>query len=361
MTTTDLIALIVTILGVASFAAVVTILFRNYIRSAIKEISLGNRDIEIVDLMVYELDEKVVKKKKAINITKNIAYYTLLTILIPVFGLSLYSRIKGNVTKIGNNSVMVVASGSMSQKNEANDYLFTYNLNNQFNTYDMIVLTGVKSTSQLGLYDVIAYRNDKGINVIHRIIAIDYSEGNLRYTTRGDSNSATDSYRPTISDVIGKYTGKRIPSIGIFIMFFQSYAGIVTILSVIYCSIMISHFSKKLDAATDERRQSLANLFDINNINENDTEQMKSYYAHTIFYKGFAYETDSDNKINKREMTEDEKSRFQSEDEPIKIENIEPSAEDEEKENDEQQSDSSSSEESSNVDEEEIKQGEQLL
>ena len=37
MSSTDIIALIVTIIGVASFATVVTILFRNYIRSAIKE------------------------------------------------------------------------------------------------------------------------------------------------------------------------------------------------------------------------------------------------------------------------------------------------------------------------------------
>ena len=149
MTSTDIIALIVTIIGVASFAAVVTILFRNYIKSAIKEIKLGNRDIEIVDLMIYELDETVIKKKKAANLTKNVVYYTFLAVLIPLFGLSLYSRIKNNVTKFGNNFVMVVASGSMSMKNEVNDYLITHNLNNQFNTYDMIVLTGVKSNNQL--------------------------------------------------------------------------------------------------------------------------------------------------------------------------------------------------------------------
>ena len=323
MTSTDIIALIVTIIGVASFATVVTILFRNYIKSAIKEIKLGNRDIEIVDLMIYELDETVIKKRKAVNLTKNVVYYAFLAVLIPLFGLSLYSRIKNNVTKFGNNFVMVVASGSMSMKNEANDYLISNNLNNQFNTYDMIVLTGVNSTSQLKLYDVIAFRNDKKINVIHRIIDVQYEEGVIRYTTRGDSNSATDTYHPKIQDVIGKYTGKRIPSIGVFIMFFQSYAGIVTILSVIYCSLMISHFNKKLDVATDERREMLEKMFDIPNMNENDPELMTSTYASAIYYKGYAYTVDKDGNTDKREMSEEEKQKYNASEQPVKVDKTE--------------------------------------
>ena len=323
MSSTDIIALIVTIIGVASFATVVTILFRNYIRSAIKEIQAGHRDIEIVDLMIYELDPAVIKKRKSTEIAKNVVYYAFLAIIIPIFGLSLYSRIKNNVTKFGENFVMVVASGSMSMKNEANDYLVTNHLNNQFATYDMIVLAGVKSTSQLHQYDVIAYRNDKGINVIHRIINIDYSEGEVRYTTRGDANSATDSYHPKISDVIGKYTGKKIPGIGIFIMFFQSYAGIVTILSVVYCSFMISHFNKKLDTATDERKNLLMSLFNIDEMGAQDPELMTNTHTSVIYYKGYAYTISSDGNADKREMNEEELKVYEVNEEPLKIDNLE--------------------------------------
>ena len=337
MSSTDIIALIVTIIGVASFATVVTILFRNYIRSAIKEIKAGHRDIEIVDLMIYELDPKVIKQRKAGSLAKNIIYYAFLAVVIPLFGLSIYSRIKNNVTKIGDNFVMVVASGSMSEKNEANDYLTTYNLNNQFQTYDMIVLTGVKSSSQLELYDVIAYRNDRGINVIHRIIDIEYSEGEIRYTTRGDANSATDNYHPFMKDIIGKYTNKRIPSVGIFIMFFQSYAGIVTILSVVYCSFMISHFTKKLDTATDERRDLLATLFDVNDMVETDLEFMTNTHASIIYYKGYAYEISSNGEADKREMTQQEMELYNVSEEPLKIE-------EEAKENNELEQDSSQKE-----------------
>ena len=323
MSSTDIIALIVTIIGVASFATVVTILFRNYIRSQIKEINLGNRDIEIVDLMIYERDPNVIKKKKAGSIAKNVIYYAFLAIVIPVFGLSIYSRIKNNVTKFGENFVMVVASGSMSQRNEANEYLVEHNLNNQFNTYDLIVLTGVNSSSQLSMYDVIAYKNDKNVNVIHRIIGIDYTSGEPRYTTRGDSNSATDTYHPRVSDVIGKYTGKKIPGIGIFIMFFQSYAGIVTILSVVYCSFMISHFTRKMDEATEERKTLLLELFNVNEMTASDPEIMSLKQHNVIFYKGYAYILDPDGKPNKREMTEEEKGQYGVSEQLIHTNNLE--------------------------------------
>ena len=339
MSTTDIIALVVTIIGVSSFATVVTILFRNYIRSAIKEISMGYRDIEIVDLMIYEMDSKVIKQRKTAGIAKNVVYYTFLAIIIPLFGLSLYSRIKNNVTKIGDNFIMVVASGSMSMKNEVNTYLVTNNLNNQFATYDMIVLSGVKSSSQLKQYDVIAYRNDKGINVIHRIIEIDYAGGEISYTTRGDSNNATDSYHPKMKDVIGKYTGKKIPGIGIFIMFFQSYAGIVTILSVVYCSFMISHFNKKLDTATDERRDMLVALFNVNEMGARDPELMTNIHASTIYYKGYAYEISSDGQADKRVMTQQELELYNVSEEPVKIEETKEENEKESLEENEQSSD----------------------
>ena len=329
MSSTDIIALIVTIIGVASFATVITILFRNYIRSQIKEISLGNRDIEIIDLMIYERDPNVIRKRKVGSIAKNVIYYAFLAIVIPVFGLSIYSRIKNNVTKFGENFVMVVASGSMSQRNEANEYLVEHNLNNQFNTYDLIVLTGVKSNSQLSLYDVIAYKNDKNVNVIHRIIAIDYSEGEIRYTTRGDSNNSTDTYHPKVSDVIGKYTGKRIPGIGIFIMFFQSYAGIVTILSVVYCSFMISHFTKKMDDATEERKVLLLQLFNVDDMTASDPQVMSLRQHNTIFYKGYAYIVDPDGTPSKREMNEEEKEKYGVSEELIKVNDLEEQEENE--------------------------------
>ena len=307
MTTTDIIALIVTVIGVASFAAVVTILFRNFIKSSIKEIQNGERDIELIDAEIYESDENVIKKQRAAQFGKTVVYYAFLAVLIPLFGLSLYSRIKNNVTQFGDNAVMVVASGSMSVKQETNTYLFTYNLNNQFQTYDLITVTTVKKASQLKLYDVIAYRNNKGINVIHRIIDFDTSGSEIRYITRGDANASSDSYHPKFKDIIGRYTSKRIPGIGVFVMFFQSYAGIVTIASVVYCTIMISHYHKKLDEASDERREMLIKVFDTSKLGLDDTDFMTSSHENCIYFKDTAYHFNETQLIEKRTMTEEEK------------------------------------------------------
>lgn len=311
MTTTEIITLIVTIIGIASFAAVVTILFRSYIKSAIKEVKLGQRDIEIVDLMLYEKDPKVIKQRKATEAGKNAVFFGFMAILIPIFGLSLYGRIKNNVTKIGKNYVLVVASGSMSYKNESNTYLASYN--NQFNTYDIITLVGLENKNSLKKYDVVAYRNDRNIIVIHRIIDFDTSSGELRLVTRGDANVASDSYHPRLDDVVGKYSGKRLPGIGIFVMFFQSYAGLVTIASIVYCSFMVSYFNKKLESETKKRQEILEKIFTLDEMDTNDCELMTSKQSNVVYFKNYAYQFNENGYVNKREMTEEEKELHESE------------------------------------------------
>ena len=234
MSNTEIIALVATCIGVISFALVITILYKNYIGKMLSETEDGRRDIELIDTMIYEGEKRVQRREKALSITKSAFYYVFLVLAIPFLGFAIYSRITNGVVMIGDSSAMVVASGSMSEKNPSNDYLVTYGLDNQFKTYDLITLKKVDNEYSLRKYDVIAYRNNKNVNIIHRIIEIDTVDGVLRYTTRGDANGATDSYKPTFEDVIGRYTGKRIPVVGIFISFFQSYAGIVTVCSVVY-------------------------------------------------------------------------------------------------------------------------------
>ena len=141
----------------------------------------------------------------------------------------------------------------------------------------------------------------------------------MLFRSRGDSNSATDTYHPKLNDVIGKYSGKKIPGIGIFIMFFQSYAGIVTILSVIYCSLMISHFTRKMDEETENRKTLLLKVFDVSEMHEKDPELMNLSQNNTIFYKGYAYSVSPEGEPSKREMSEEEKGKYGLSEEPVKI------------------------------------------
>ena len=226
-------------------------------------------------------------------------------IMIPFFALSLINKFSGNVTMIADRGLIVVATGSMSEKNPANEYIITNDLDNQFDAYSIIVIEKVERDSQLKLYDVISFVNDKGINVIHRIIGASLnSEGKIQYETRGDSNNASDTYRPTIEDIQGKYVGKHIPMVGVFVLFMQSSIGLITVASLIYCLIMIDHFTNKILKAQNERLEHLSQAIDY----ETETElgKMKAHYTETIYYKGISYKFNEEGFIDKEEIEDEE-------------------------------------------------------
>jgi len=300
MTSTDIISTVVTFIGVFSFATLFTILYKSYASSQIAEIKSGKRDIEIIDEVIYERQQHVQNRRKVIGLIRTIAFYVIIIIVLPIFVFSLVNKVMGNVMMIGDKAVMVVATGSMGYKNEANDYLFNRGLNNQFQQYDIIVLEKVEKY-EINQYDVIAYRNDKGLNIIHRIVNIEYGS-DTKYVTRGDiyDSSKTDSYKPVYEDVIGRYTGKRIPAIGIFILFLQSYAGIITVISLVYCLLMIDRTSEKINKVQQERIDKLEEALDY--LDESSKDAVKAEYKETLYYKGFAYTFDENGFVNKEEI-----------------------------------------------------------
>ena len=302
MTSTDIISTVVTFIGVFSFATLFTILYKSYASSQIAEIKSGKRDIEIIDEVIYERQQHVQNRRKVIGLIRTIAFYLIIITILPIFVFSLVNRVMGNVMMIGDKAVMVVATGSMGYKNEANDYLFNRNLNNQFQQYDIIVLEKVEK-SDIHLYDVIAYKNDKELNIIHRIISIEPGS-TTKYVTRGDiyDSSKTDLYKPVYDDVIGRYTGKRIPGVGIFIMFLQSYAGIITVISLVYCLLLIDRTAEKINKVQQERIDKLEEALDY--LDESSKDCLKAEYKETIYYKGFAYTFDENGFVDKVEIKE---------------------------------------------------------
>ena len=299
MTSTDIISTVVTFIGVFSFATLFTILYKSYASSQIAEIKSGKRDIEIIDEVIYDRQSHVQQRRKVIGLIRTIAFYLVIIIIVPIFAFSLVNKVMGNVMMIGNKAVMVIPTDSMSYKNEANSYLFNRNLNNQIQPYDIIVLEKV-SKSDIRMYDVIAYKNDKGVNIVHRIIDINGD----KYTTRGDiyDSSKTDLYKPVYEDVVGRYTGKRIPGVGIFIMFLQSYAGIITVVSLVYCLLMIDRTAERINKVQQERIDKLEEALDY--LDESSSDCMKAEYKETIYYKGYAYMFDENGFIDKTEIKE---------------------------------------------------------
>lgn len=301
MSQVEIIALLVTILGVASFSAIFTILYSNYAKSYIEEVESGKHDMELMDEYIYNEQPIIKRRKKIMGIVKTIVFYLALIIIIPIFILSMINRFQGNVTMLNKNGMMVVASGSMSKRNSSNGYLDTENLNNQFNTYDIIFIEKVDKVSQLEKYDVIAYIDDNGTNVIHRIIGIEIINGEVRYTTRGDSNNTNDAYKPRFEDVIGVYTDKKIGFVGVFILFFQSYLGIITIISLFYCLIMLDRISQKINNKQNERLDKLDEIIAYkDDIGENDS--VTTEFTEVLYYKGYEYHFKDQEFVKKKKI-----------------------------------------------------------
>lgn len=301
MTSTEIISLIVTLIGVFSFATIFTILYKNYATSQIAELLSGKKDVELIDEVIYERQTIVKRRRKIFKIIKTVIFYCIMAVLAPLFIFSLVNRFQKNAMMIGNKAIMVVASGSMSVKDEANEYLITNNLNDQFSTYDIIVLEKVEKASDLKLYDTVAYVNDKGINVIHRIREI---KTNGSYITRGDANSEDDSYNPKFDDVIGRYTGIKLNGMGMFVMFLQSYSGIITVVSLVYCLIMIDKTAEKINQVQDKRIKQLEDVIDYSD--EVGVDGIKAEYVEKIYYKGYAYSFNENGFIDKTEIENDE-------------------------------------------------------
>ena len=314
MNSVEIISIVVTTIGVVCFALVFTLLFHSNAETTIEAINEGKKDKEIIEETIQQLKDKTKKSKKAFGFIKSVVFYVLLVFLIPVFIFSIVNKLQGNTTMIGENSVMVVASGSMSEKNPANSYLFDSSnskVNNQFNTYDVIVLNKVNSEFDLSKYDVIAFRNDEGINVIHRIIDIEYKNGVRTFITRGDANAANDVYHPTFEDVIGKYNNKKINTIGIFVIFFQSAPGIITIIATVYCFIMLDNISGKVSKTQEERLKKLVSV--IGEIDETSLDTFKVEYKQVIQHKGVEYYINNTITNKKNKKVVDDKTTTKSE------------------------------------------------
>ena len=282
----ELIALLVTGIGVLSFAVIFTVLYRSYANSAATEYESGVCDVELIEETIRANFRNTKLFRRVMRRVKQVLIGVLIAVLIPFLFLSVWSKVTNGVAMIRGYGVMAVASGSMSMKNEANPYLST--LDNQFDTYDMIVVRRVESTSELKKFDVIAFVNDEGTNVIHRIVDIRYTANGIRYVTRGDSNNADDKYMPAPSDVIGKYTDQKVPYVGVFALFLQSYSGILTIAAIIYCLLMIESMGNRIRTAYEERLELLLESIDFKSETVTD-DGMHSIFLETVYFKNYAY------------------------------------------------------------------------
>ena len=150
----------------------------------------------------------------------------------------------------------VVQSGSMSQKYEKNSYLFENNLNDQIQTFDLIITEKLPDEFELQLYDIVVYEVEDTL-VIHRIIEIEEpneKHPDQRYfRLQGDSVHIADKFPVKYEQMRGIYRGVRVPFVGSFILFMQSPAGILCLLLVVFGVIATPIVEKKIQTEKEKR------------------------------------------------------------------------------------------------------------
>lgn len=129
----------------------------------------------------------------------------------------------------------VVNSASMSKKHKDNKYLFENNLNNQFDTFDLILTYKLPDEMDLKLYDIVVYEVDDML-LVHRIVNIE--EPNEKHPTQrwfllqGDAVGNPDRFPVTYSQMKAIYRSEHVKYLGSFVAFMQSPAGWMCIMLV---------------------------------------------------------------------------------------------------------------------------------
>lgn len=207
------------------------------------------------EAILREADEE--HKRTAWDVINTVASVVVCVAMIVAFAFSLLVQLTETRYPFGLPSLSVVKSSSMSYKEESNTYLFRNDLNNQFDTFDIILLEPVPDEYDLQLYDIVVYEAKDGTMIVHRIVAIEEPNAehpDCRYFKfQGDAVSVSDKYPVLYSQMRGLYTGQRLPFIGSFVMFMQSPAGWICILLVLFAIIATPIVEKKLERAKTER------------------------------------------------------------------------------------------------------------
>ncbi len=240
-----------TCLTVFSLLTVIcSMLIYNLVRSRIKLIGYGDMDEEIIK--EYEESKKHDDKKY-----KRLSYIVnavLSLIFIGIFTFSLVFNLKENSFSDNAPTMRVVLSDSMSRKLEGNDYLAKNELNDQFQTYDIILTYKIPDEFELELYDIVVYEIDDKL-VVHRIVSIEEpneQHPNTRhFTLQGDAVGNIDRFPVLYSQMRGIYRGQRIAFAGSFVKFFQSPAGLLCIILLVAVTI----FSPLIDNQIDKKKR----------------------------------------------------------------------------------------------------------
>ena len=197
-----------------------------------------------------------VQKKRKCGAVDCIVSVLCAVIFAVAFSFSLYVNIRQDKYFDNIPTFKVVNSGSMSKKHEKNTYLFENNLNDQFQTFDMILTYKIPPEEDLQLYDIVVYEVDGGL-VVHRIVGIiepnEFHPNERHFLLQGDAVETPDRFPVRYNQMQAIYRGKRIPYIGSFVSFLQSPAGWMCMILIVVAMVAMPILEKKIEKAKAKR------------------------------------------------------------------------------------------------------------
>ncbi len=151
--------------------------------------------------------------KKALKIIVNVLAWVLLVFAL-IVTLAVFSSGKNNgVANLMGFIPMTVESDSMKPT---------------FKTDDMIICKEVDDVNDLKVDDVITFWtiiDGNKVKNTHRIVEINESNGTRSFVTKGDNNDIADESTVQAGDLIGKWTGAKIPGFGKVMRFLGTQKG----------------------------------------------------------------------------------------------------------------------------------------
>ena len=265
------------------------VFFLCFIVFTLLTVLLGGMLIAIIKLTVRLIragleDEKIKTeylkakaKKRKCGCFDCIVSFILSAVLLAFFGFSVFVNLSQNASFENIPTMRVVNSASMAKKHKDNTYLAENNLNDQFNTFDLIFTYKLPKEEDIELYDIVVYEVDE-ILVIHRVVGIEEpnsSHPNTRYfLCQGDAVETPDRFPVLYSQMRAVYRGQRVPFIGSFISFMQSPAGWLCVMLIVASLIGSPLLQRKVN------REKMRRLIEIGFINEDGSLYEPSPFAH---------------------------------------------------------------------------------
>lgn len=254
MTSYDIYILFLCIVVFTMFTVLFTVMLVMLVKNYIKLARLGAEDENIK--IEYEKMQREKPKSKLLGCICSVFVFCVTAGVFVAFAVSMIVEVKSN-SQVGEiPALKVVKSNSMSSKYPDNSYLFKNDLDDQINTFDLVVLEKLPEEDALEQYDIVAYERDGNL-ILHRIVNIeepnDKHPEKRYFLLQGDAIPYADRFPVLYEDMRGIYTGTRVPFIGSFFMFMQSPAGYLCILLILIAMVATPIVERKIKAVKDER------------------------------------------------------------------------------------------------------------